>query len=137
LFSYFRIGYYYTVAYLGFLNMLYLSCRAWNRYENYGGDIGLEWQLFMKKILWSKFAKTNSVFLHLVIFCFLRFNQNLYWNSSTDFKFYWKICFRSRVIKFWIFVTIFATSCKNSKLYNSWTEAYFSMKFEICRWISM
>ena len=33
------------------------------------------------------------------------------------------MCFHSRVIKFWIFVTI-------PKRYKSWMKAYFSMKFE-------
>ena len=100
--------------------------------------------------LWKKFhdrslrkkkvfltAPPLQFFLHLVVFCFLKFNQILHRNSSTDFKFHRKICFCSRVIKFWIFTRCRKNCNKNSKLYNSWTEAYFSMKFEICRWISM
>ena len=71
------------------------------------------------------FGAPGNFFLGLVIFHFLEFNSKLHRISSTDFKFHLKICIRSGVITFWMLAIIFAPYRKNSKRYNSWTDAYF------------
>ena len=134
-----------TVADLGFFSMLYLSFRTWDPHETYGQWYWIQILSFDEKIFVIGVCEKKSFFKSpplrffwlLLVFRFLEFCHNLHRISSRDFKFHRKICIRSRVITFWIFVPFFGTSRKNSKRYNSWADAYFSMKFEISRWNSM
>jgi hypothetical protein len=65
-----------------------------------------------------------NFFLFLAIIYFLEFHRDLHRISSTDFKFHLKICIRSGVMTFWIFVPFFGTYFKNWKRYHSWTDPY-------------
>ena len=77
------------------------------------------------------FLPPGKFFFYLVVFRFLEFDSKLHRISSTDFKFHRKICIRLEAITFWIFAKTLSTWSETAKLYNSRTDAYFSMKFDV------
>jgi hypothetical protein len=95
--------------------------------------LGLKDEFYSKKICDRSLRKNSKksycypklIFYFFFSIPFLEFDRNLHRISSTDFKFHLKICIRSGVITFWIIDRWLKNFSKNSKCYNSWTDAYF------------